>query len=60
MARPARLHFSDEDLDGQPVRILSMAVVSAADLGEAMTTAAPVDRHRLLSAPPVPAGSGSR
>ncbi|PWW23672.1 hypothetical protein JD79_02847 [Geodermatophilus normandii] len=44
MARPARLHFSDEDLDGQLVRTLSMAVVSAADLGEAMAAAARVDR----------------
>jgi hypothetical protein len=29
MARPPRLHFSDEDLDGQLARTLSMAVVRA-------------------------------
>ncbi|WP_448639673.1 alpha/beta hydrolase family protein [Geodermatophilus sp. URMC 63] len=44
MARPPRLHFPDEDLDGRLARTLSMALVSAADLGEAMAAASRVDR----------------
>ncbi len=44
MARPARPHFSDDDLDGQLAGTLLMAVVPAADLGEAMAAAARVDR----------------
>ncbi|MGR7027498.1 hypothetical protein [Geodermatophilus sp. URMC 62] len=44
MARPPRLHFCDEDLDGRLARTPSMAVVSAADLGEATAAASHVDR----------------
>ena len=58
MARPTRLHFSDEDLDGELVRTLAMAVVSAADLGEAM--AAAEEAAAAATAAPVPAGRGSR
>ncbi|GEL22888.1 hypothetical protein PSU4_18420 [Pseudonocardia sulfidoxydans NBRC 16205] len=36
---PARIHFTDADYDGQLGRTLSMAVVHAADLGEAMAAA---------------------
>ncbi|MGY1753461.1 alpha/beta hydrolase family protein [Blastococcus sp. SYSU D01042] len=39
MADPARIHFADPDRDGQLARTLSMAVVHAADLGEAMAAA---------------------
>ena len=39
MSDPARIHFADPDRDGQLARTLSMAVVHAADLGEALAAA---------------------
>ena len=54
MARPARLHFSDEDLGGPRPRAWRCRHVA-----ESAAAVSP-RRHRLLSAARVPAGSGSR
>jgi dienelactone hydrolase len=44
LSYPARIHFAASDYDGQLARTLSMAVVHAADLGEALAAARRIRR----------------